>query len=143
MKTTAALIAAVLLAGCTIANWPGAAGSFGYGYPRFGYGYPVYGYPRYGYGYPAYGWNGSGWGGYSYGYNYGYNNARREDWQRWQAYQYGLSQAQGQGQGSQPSRVPQSLPYGITRNLDGKYNVPGYGNFTEGQIQNWARKRRR
>lgn len=133
MKTVIPLIAVLLLPGCMMSDWPGVnQGPVGYGFPA--YGYPAYGYryPAYGYsyGYPGYGWN---------GYSYGYNSAGSEDWRRWQAYQYGLSQ----GQGSRVPQPSQSLPYGITRNPGGTYKVPGYGNVTPGQIQNWARKHRR
>ncbi|MBV8269501.1 MAG: hypothetical protein JO252_24525 [Planctomycetaceae bacterium] len=41
-------------------------GSFGYGYPGFGYGY---GYPGFGY-YGSYGYPGFGYGGYGYGSNF-------------------------------------------------------------------------
>jgi hypothetical protein len=157
MKAIMTLAAAVLLASCTIPNWPGARG--GYGYPgNYGYGYPP-GYGNYNYG--GYGYPGSGY--YGGGpvlndYYYGYNRAREEDWRRWQAYQYGLSQ--GKQQARQPQRggrlqggganrdanepkKPPQLPYGITRNRGGTYHVPGYGDFTAGQIQNYARRKRR
>jgi hypothetical protein len=114
------LLAALLIDGCAMPGFGGYGG---------GYGYPGYRYPTYGNGfYPGYGWNG-----YPYGYNYGYDQARREDWRRWQAYQYGL------GRGGQSG----GLPYGITPNQNGTYRVPGHGDFTPGQIQNWARKHRR
>ena len=141
MTALTTLFAAVMLTGCGWSNWGG-----GGGYPGgYGYGYPAYGGYRGGYGYPLY-----GYGGGSNGYYYGYNRAREEDWRRWQAYQYGLSQGRKQAQqpgvpppqgGSQPPR--QQLPYGITRNPGGTYHVPGRGNFTAGQIQNYVRKHRR
>lgn len=123
MKIPVMFIAAMLFGGCAMSGWPGG---YGYGYPAYGYRYPAYGY-----GYPGYGWGG-------YGYGYGYNAARRDDWRRWQAYQYGFRQ----GQASQAPSAP-SLPYGITQNPGGTYRVPGYGDFTGGQIRNWARKHRR
>ncbi len=122
------MLAAASLAGCAMPNWPGG-GLYGYGYPAYGYGYPMYG------GFPGLGWRGYGWNGYSYGYN----AARAEDWRRWQAYQYGLSQGRS-GTSEQPAP---SLPYGITREADGRYHVPGHGSYTPGQIQHWLRKQRR
>jgi hypothetical protein len=131
-----------LLSGCATSNWPMGGG--GYGNPGYGYGY---GAPGYGYrgGAPGFGWG---------GYQSGYDQARAEDWRRWQAYQYGLSQGRQQGQNSRndwnggggnpqgkPNRPP-PLPYGITQNRNGTYNVPGYGDFTAGQIQNYRRKKR-
>jgi hypothetical protein len=112
------LVFSFLLSGCAMP---------GYGIYDGGYGGPIRQYPMYGGVYPGYGWNG-----YPYGY-YGYGRSRQEEWRRWQAYQYDQSR-RSQGGG---------LPYGITRNQDGTYRVPGHGDFTPGQIQNWARKRRR
>lgn len=129
MKTVVILLAVLAIPGCMTSNWPvGAGGGVGYGYPAYGYRPYPYPYAPFGYGYPGYGWS---------GYAYGYDTARKEDWRRWQAYQYGLSQGQ-QGQSAPPSP-----PYGITKNQDGTYQVPGHGNLTPGQIQNWWRKHRR
>lgn len=124
MKTILALFVGLFLQGCMMPDYWGTGAPVVYGY-----GYPYYAYPAYRYGGPP----GFGW----QGYPYGYRDARREDWRRWQAYQYGLSQGRNQ------PPPPRALPYGITPNSDGTYQVPGYGAVTPGQIQNWARKKRR
>lgn len=112
------LVFAVLLSGCAMPGYDLYGG---------GYGAPMYRYPMYGGFYPGYGWNG-----YPYGY-YGYGQSRQQEWRRWQAYQYELGRRGGTG----------GFPYGITPNQDGTYRVPGRGDFTPGQIQNWARRHRR
>jgi hypothetical protein len=108
------LILGLILSGCS------SLGGYGNSYRQ----YPVYQQYGYYYGTPYYGMPFNG-------YYYGYNQARSEDWKRWQAYQYGLSQ--GGGRQYQAPSAP-----AVSSNGNGMYSVYG-NNYTAGQIRHYMK----